>query len=152
MHNDGMIEDYSINPERSPSISYALTLSNIGELEGCFAMFHESKMTAIMKCGKKTETFQWIFGNNEFQILPKIADDTNKKASTYSLAVSQKSGKIFTYKGTEYYSFFLKLNQKQPLILDTKYLRRYCFFKSTDCNYCMQIFNVTNIYHSTYIL
>ena len=97
-----MIEDYSLNPEKSPSLSYDITVSNFGDNEHCFPLFHESEMKVIIKCALRTKAVKWIFGSDKFQALPNIADDSDKKSAQYSMAVSQKSGKIFTYKGNKH--------------------------------------------------
>ena len=94
-HKDKYIEDYSLDPEKSPSVSY--TYPNPFNAVGACAIFYETEMKVILRHKAYLgQYFEWYIGNEATRLLPDHTKDIDR-GFQWPCAVSHEYGKMVIY-------------------------------------------------------
>ena len=95
IHNSGIIEDYSLDPETSPPITnYAAFPEDIRHV--CY-LFEPEKMKLVVKYDGNPFPLEWYFDDEAPKELINQGDSNAREYS--QCAVSQSTGKMIVYSG-----------------------------------------------------
>ena len=97
IHDTGIIEDYSLDEEKSPKISSYAQFPKSGR-EAC-ALFYPETMKLIMRYKRSKELMEWKFDDQTPLYTSEDTWDNDQNGRKHGLCATSPSGKLFLYSG-----------------------------------------------------
>ena len=97
IHNDGTVEDYSLDADKSPSITSYPQFPKSGR-DAC-ALFYAKSMKVVMKPKTSKELIDWKFDDQTPQFTNSETWDNDENSRTKGLCATSSTGKLFIYSG-----------------------------------------------------
>ena len=97
IHNDGTVEDYSLDAVKSPSITSYPQFPKSGR-DAC-ALFYAKSMKVVMKPKTSKELIEWKFDDQTPQFTNSQTWDNDENSRTKGLCATSSTGKLFIYSG-----------------------------------------------------
>ena len=97
IHSDGKVEDYSLDANKSPSITTYPQFPKSGR-DAC-ALYYSKSMKVLLKPKTSKELVEWNFDDQAPLFTKSETWDNDENSRTKGLCATSSTGKLFIYSG-----------------------------------------------------